>query len=84
VSELDRDEVRGRLQEVFREVFDDDTIAINDETISGDIDEWDSLMHITLVVATESEFGLRLNAAEVGKLANVGSLIDILVERGTQ
>jgi acyl carrier protein len=80
----DRDVLRQRLQQVFREVFDDDRIIIEEGTTAEDIDEWDSLTHITLIVAAEKEFGLRLNAAEVGKLANVGALLDILVVRSTR
>jgi acyl carrier protein len=80
----DRDVLRHRLQQVFREVFDDETIIIEEGTTAEDVDEWDSLTHITLIVAAEKEFGLRLNAAEVGKLANVGALLDILVVRSTR
>jgi acyl carrier protein len=76
-----RDVLRQRLQQVFQEVFDDETIIIEEGTTAEDVDEWDSLTHIILIVATEKEFGLRLNAAEVGKLANVGALLDILVAR---
>lgn len=79
-----REHIRKRLNSVFQEVFDDDEIQIFDEMTAKDIEEWDSLMHITLVVATEKEFGLRLNAAEVGKLQNVGAMLDILVERATK
>ena len=73
----------NRLTAVFRDVFDEDDIVINDETTADDIEDWDSLMHITLVLSVEKEFDLRLKAAEVGKLANVGALLDIMVERGT-
>ena len=83
MAEKDREELRQRLQQVFREVFDDEGIVIAEGTTAADVEEWDSLMHITLMVATEKEFGLRLNAAEVGKLANVGALLDILVTRST-
>lgn len=72
-----------RLTNIFRDVFDDDDIVIDDETTAEDIEDWDSLMHITLVLAVEKEFDLRLKAAEVGKLANVGALLDIMVERGS-
>ena len=80
----DREVLQRRLQEVFREVFDNETIIINEGTTAEDVDEWDSLTHIILIVTTEKEFGLRLNAAEVGKLANVGALLDILVVRSTR
>ena len=76
-----REEIRRRLNRVFIEVFDDDTIEIFDEMTAKDIEEWDSLMHISLVVATEMAFGVRLNAAEVGKLENVGAMLILLEER---
>ncbi len=78
-----RQQMLDRLTAVFRDVFDEDDIVINDETTADDIEDWDSLMHITLVLSVEKEFDLRLKAAEVGKLANVGALLDIMVERGT-
>ena len=70
-----------RLNEVFRDVFDDDTIEIFPDMTAKDIDEWDSLKHITLVLAVEKAFNVRLKAAEVGKLANVGEMIELLERR---
>jgi acyl carrier protein len=75
------DDLHRRLNRVFQDVFDDESIAITDGTAAKDIDEWDSLMHITLVVAIEKEFKVRLNAAEVGKLENVGGMLRLLAER---
>jgi acyl carrier protein len=80
----DRNTIYSRLTEVFHDVFDDDEIELSDQTTADDIEEWDSLMHITLVVAVEKEFGLELNAAEVGKLENVGAMLNILCERSTR
>ena len=79
-----KSEMRKRLNGVFREIFNDDGIEIFDGMTSKDIDEWDSLMHIVLVVAVEKEFGLRLNAAEVGSLENVGAMLAILEARATK
>jgi acyl carrier protein len=67
-----------RLNRVFQEVFDDDEIKITEGTTADDIEDWDSLMHITLVVAIEKEFSIRLNAAEVGKLENVGAMLKLI------
>ena len=75
-------ELRPRLTNVFREVFDDDALEITDATSADDIDAWDSLMHITLVLAVEREFSVRLSAAEAGLLANVGELVKLIVARG--
>jgi acyl carrier protein len=79
-----RDEYQQRLTRVFREVFDDDDIEISDATTAADVEEWNSLSHVTLVVACEKEFGLKLSPAQVGRLKNVGQMLDVLVERGTR
>ena len=65
-----RETIRERLNRIFQEVFDDDEIEITDQMTADDIEEWDSLMHIALVVAAENEFDMRLNAADIGKLEN--------------
>ncbi len=70
--------IKEQLNKIFQDVFDDEEINIFDEMTASDIDEWDSLTHIMLVVAIEKEFDIRLNAAEIGKLDNVGKMIDIL------
>lgn len=80
----DRSTLMARLTEVFHDIFDDASIKLRDDTTAKDIEEWDSLMHITLVLAVEKEFGVRLNAAEVGSLANVGAMIDLLMARATR
>lgn len=69
---------KERLQEVFRDVFDDDEIIITDETTAEDIDEWDSLTQIQLVVAVEDEFGVKFNIVETVKLKNVGEFIALI------
>ena len=78
-----RDSIRERLNLIFQDIFDDESIHIHDGTTSSDIEEWDSLMHITLVIAIEKQFDVTLNASEVGNLANVGAMIDILMQRST-
>lgn len=76
-----RQSIHQRLTAVFRDVFDDEAIVLTNATTAADIAEWDSLMHISLVVAIEKEFQVRLNASEVGKLQHVGQMIDLLEER---
>ena len=76
-----REEYKKKLNCVFQDVFDDETIKIDDNTTAKDIEEWDSLMHITLVLSVEKEFGVELSAAEVGKLSNVGAMVDLLLAR---
>lgn len=71
-----------RLTEVFRDVFDDRTIVVNEKTTADDIEDWDSLAHINLVAAVENEFGLRFKMREVSSMKNVGDMISIISERG--
>ena len=79
---LTYDETKARLTTVFRDVFDDESLEITDAMTADDLDEWDSLSHITLVLAVEREFKTKLKAAEVGSLANVGAMIELLMNRG--
>ena len=71
-------EIMEKVQRIFREVFDDDTLVIEDSTNSSDIEDWDSLEHITLVVSMEKEFGLKFDLKEVNELANVGEMVDLI------
>lgn len=68
------DEIFDRLNKVFRDFFDDEEIELEEETTADDIDDWDSLNHITLMAAVEDEFGIRLSMGEVSGLKNVGEL----------
>lgn len=70
--------IREQLNQVFREVFDDDSIEISDEMTAADVEEWDSLNHINLIVAVERTFGIRFSTKEVNGLANVGEFIALI------
>lgn len=80
---MTREEVYSRLTEVFREVFDDDTIELHDETTSEDIDDWDSFEHINLVVAVQDEFSFKIPMGKVVTMKNVGEMVDIILELGS-
>lgn len=71
-------EVRDRLNSVFREVFDDASIQISDGMTAKDVAEWDSLNHINLIVAVESQFRVKFTVKEVSNLANVGELVQLI------
>jgi acyl carrier protein len=68
----------AKLTQVFHDVFDDDTIIVSPELTADDVDEWDSLTHIRLVMAIEKSFGLKFSAAEVEQLRNVGDLVTLI------
>ncbi len=78
---MTRAEVYEKLNKVFQDVFDDETITVHDETTSEDIEDWDSLEHINLVVAVENEFDVDFNMGEVNKMKNVGEMVDIILQR---
>lgn len=71
-----------RLNSVFRDIFDDDSICINENTTSDDIEDWDSLEHINLIGAVEDEFNMRFKMKEVSSMKNVGEMMEIIKERG--
>ncbi len=70
--------IRQRLGEIFREVFDDEAIEVHDAMTSKDVEEWDSLNHINLIVAVERDFKVKFTLKEVSGLANVGEFIDLI------
>lgn len=78
---MTREEVYVKLNEVFQDVFDDEEITVHDSTTADDIEDWDSLEHINLVVAVEKCFGIKFSMGEVTGMKNVGAMVDIILER---
>jgi acyl carrier protein len=74
MSELTRTDVLGVLQEIFRNVFDDDTIVLSDTTTAQDIPGWDSLQQIKIILACEKKLHIRLRARDLNALENVGEM----------
>ena len=78
---MSREEVYKKLDEVFQDVFDDDSIHVTDSTTANYIEDWDSLEHIGLIVAIEHKFNIKFNMGEITSLKNVGEMVDIIMER---
>ena len=78
---MSREEVFEKLNEVFRDVFDDESISVTDATTANDIDDWDSLEHINLLAAIEQEFGMKFNMGQVVSMKNVGEMADIIISK---
>jgi len=76
-------DVHSRLESVFRDVFDDDGLQIHAAMSAPDIEAWDSLAHINLMMRIEDTFGVHFTNAELGGFANVGELERFLAERST-
>ena len=81
---MTRDQAFDRLELVFRDVFDDDSIVLYEDTTADDIDDWDSIEHITLIAAVEKEFGMRFSMGEVSGMKDVGEMVTILTQRATK
>ena len=75
---MDRDEVMEKVTEIAREIFDDDELELDDETIAADVDGWDSHMHISLIDAVEEAFDIRFDMKTVVKMKNVGEMVDVI------
>ena len=73
---MTREEILKKLEAVFRDVFDDESIVLTDQTGPDDIDDWDSLAHISLIAAVENEFGIRFNIKTALPLKTAGEIAD--------
>lgn len=78
---MDRNLIFESLKEVFIDILDLDNVTLNDETTANDIEEWDSLSHIQLVVAVEKRFGVKFTSREIMKWDNVGEMVDSIIEK---
>ena len=78
---MNKEEVFEKLNEDFRDVFDDDSITVADATTANDIEEWDSLEHINLLAAIEQEFGMKFSMGQVVSMKNVGEMADIIISQ---
>lgn len=72
------DAIYDGLNEIFRDIFGDDTISLGPETTAADIPEWDSFNHINIIVAVESRFGIKFSTVEVEALKNVGDMAALI------
>jgi len=81
------DDVRERLQSVFREVFNDFSLVLRDEMTAEDIDGWDSLAHINLIIAVERALGIKFATAEISRTKepdqNIGSFVRLVAGKAS-
>lgn len=73
---MERSDILKQVNDVFLEVLDNDGIKLTDETIAADVEDWDSLNHIQLVVAIEQQFKIRFSSKEIQSWNNVGEMIN--------
>lgn len=75
---MNRREISEKLQDIFRDVFDDSSIVLFDEMTSNDVEEWDSLSHINLISDIEAQFGITFTTEEIVETKNVGEFIQVI------
>lgn len=78
---MTREQLFEKLNDVFRDVFDDVSISVEESTTSNDIEDWDSLEHINLIAAVEQEFGVKFNMGQVVSMKNVGEMAEIIMSQ---
>lgn len=78
---MDEAQIYTRLNEIFEDVFDDDTIELTPETSAKDVEGWDSLTHMRLILSVEHAFKTKFSTSEIGKLNNVGDLVALIKAR---
>lgn len=71
-------DTKSLLQEIFRDVFDDEELEITEETTAEDIEGWDSLTHIQIIVGIEKKFKIKFSAVEIKASENVGEFIELI------
>ena len=79
---MERKEILNQVNEIFIDVLDDEEIVIEEKTQATDVDEWDSLTHIQLVVAIEKHFKIRFTSKEIQSWKDVGEMLDTIQEKG--
>jgi acyl carrier protein len=78
---MDEKEIYDRMSTAFKDVFDDDSIHLVPELTAKDVDGWDSLTHIRLILTIEKVFKIRFSTSEIGNLNNVGDLVTLIKAR---
>jgi len=78
---MTREEIFNGVQDIFRDIFDEDGMVIKNATSSDEIEDWDSLNHINLVSAIEKEFKIKFALGELMTLKDVGAMVDLMMEK---
>lgn len=78
---MTRKQIMNEVTEIFRDLFDDESIVLTDTTTAKDIEDWDSFMHIRLISTIEEEFHIKFRLKEITGLQNVGDTINLIEEK---
>ncbi|WP_059369159.1 acyl carrier protein [Treponema endosymbiont of Eucomonympha sp.] len=78
---MERQEILSQVQDIFRDHLEDDSIVLADEKTANDVEGWDSLMHLQLIVAVENHFKIKFTSKEILQWKNVGEMVSSIVKR---
>ena len=78
---MEKNQILAEVEDIFRDVLDNEEIELQDSTTADDIEEWDSLTHIQLIVAIEKHFKIKFNSKEILSWKNVGEMIECIAEK---
>lgn len=78
---MERTEILNEVQDIFRDILDNEEIELSDTTTADDVEEWDSLTHIQLIVAIEKHFKIKFTSKEILSWNNVGEMIDCIASK---
>lgn len=78
---MDKKEILGEIESIMRDVFDDDDLVVTENLNSNDIEDWDSLSNIRLVVSIEKRFNIKFAFGELQSLNNVGEMVEVIVSK---
>jgi acyl carrier protein len=78
---MEKKDILLTVQEIFRDILDNESIILTEETTANDVDEWDSLTHIQLIVAIEKKFKIKFTSKEILSWKNVGEMVDAICSK---
>ena len=76
-----KNNILNQLNQIFWEYFDDPTIILNNKTNANDIEEWDSLAQVGLILIIEKNFSIRFTSSEIENLPDIGAMVDLINEK---
>jgi acyl carrier protein len=78
---MNREEVANKLTNIFRKIFNNDTLILTNELTANDVEQWDSLSHMLLITEIENAFSIKFKLKDLNKMRNVGDMIDLLLSK---